>query len=257
MHLFVSGCPRSGTTALTRLLNLHPEIVVGLERYKGRYSQGFDLKPEMFSAEGFFDFQPADTNYQPAKSAEASAFYERARQKFAEAKFVGEKYPQFYRFYGPLFNNFPEAKIIFIVRNAVSVAQSWQRRSEDTSSWPAKNDARRSVSYWNDALAYTLAYSQIKKNTFTFVDFDQLFAAKEAGLFELFNWIGARLTPEMQAQIIHDAEPEFVRSATVLGRQISLGTEVLSDIARQTDPHLYEQALKIIQSQRAETPSTE
>ena len=33
-YLFVTGCPRSGTTALVELLASHYAIVIGMERYK-------------------------------------------------------------------------------------------------------------------------------------------------------------------------------------------------------------------------------
>jgi len=33
-YLFVAGCPRSGTTALVKILNSHDQIILGMERFK-------------------------------------------------------------------------------------------------------------------------------------------------------------------------------------------------------------------------------
>lgn len=252
-HLFVAGCPRSGTTALTRLLNLHPDIVIGLERYKTLFSRSYEVSPALFHEDRFFDFRKDDTTFAPGserRSEEATAFYDKARSKFPTAKFIGDKYPQFFRFYDRLFRKLPNARVIFIVRDPLYVAQSWQRRSEDSSGWPERNDARRAVQYWNDALAYTLAYTQIKKNAFVLVDYEQFFAARTDGLLELLGWIGADLAPAIKAQVIADAVPEFERSETVLAKPMDLPTNVVADVSLEADQNLYRRARKFIENQR-------
>jgi len=251
-HLFVAGCPRSGTTALTRLLNLHPEIVVGLERYKRIFGRRHDVKRDMFEEARFFDFREGDTDFAPGRArGDADAFYERAREKFPNARFVGDKYPQFFRFYAALFRAFPAAKVVFIARDPLRVAQSWQRRADDATSWPEKNDARRSVGYWNDALAYTLAYAQIKKHAFVFVDFDQFFKSKGKALIELFGRIGAAVTTETGARILADAQDEFARSGDVLDREITLPRAVREEVDANADRNLHGRVLRLIEAQSA------
>ena len=255
MHLFVSGCPRSGTTALTRLLNLHPRIVVGLERYKNVFGRQKFATKDMFEAERFFDFRSDDTNFLPQKSQQAKEFYENARAKFADAAFTGDKYPQFFRFYGGIFKNLPDAKVVFIFRDPAYVAQSWERRSADSSVWPTKNDARRAVSYWNDALAYTLAYTQIKKNAFTFVDYEQFFSGKEQSLLELFRLIGAEVTPAIEESATREAAGEFKRSQEVLARDLELNPALLSEIREDTDRNLYRRAQRVVEQQKMRASS--
>lgn len=251
-NLFVAGCPRSGTTALTRLLNLHPEVVVGLERFKGLYGKSREIDPELFSKDRFFEFHEGESNYVPAKSAEATAFYDNAKTKFDKAKFVGDKYPQFFRFYGPLFKSFPDAKIIFIFRDASFVAQSWQRRADDTSRWPADNDARKAVGYWNDALAYTLAYTQIKRNAFVFVEYNEFFSAKEAGLLDLFRRLGATMNPTIEAQLAESTVAEYARTETVFERGLDLPKDVSRFIKNNADINLYRRAKRILEVQQTD-----
>jgi len=251
--LFVAGCPRSGTTALARLLNLHPNIVVGLERYKRLYGREREVNPTLFAKERFFDFRNGETSFAPGigKGEEARTFYDRARDKFSNALFVGDKYPQFFRFYGGLFNNFADAKVVFIVRDPLYVAQSWQRRADDATDWPEKNDARRSVSYWNDALAYTLAYAQLKENAFIFVDYQQFFAAKERGLNELFSWIGAELSPRIEAEVALDAAHEFQRSEKVLAQEMNLDQDIQKEVNARAERDMYRHVLRTIAAQRS------
>ena len=65
--LFATGCPRSGNTALTRLLNAHDEIVMGSERYKYLLYEGrfWELTPELYAPPRYFDFRETDTNITP------------------------------------------------------------------------------------------------------------------------------------------------------------------------------------------------
>ncbi len=47
-YVFIAGCPRSGTSALTFLLNEHPTVAIGFERYKRLRAQ---LDPFHFTSE--------------------------------------------------------------------------------------------------------------------------------------------------------------------------------------------------------------
>lgn len=250
MNLFIAGCPRSGTTALTRLVNLHPEVVVGMERYKGLYSKREGFSADLFRRDRFFDYRDNDSSFLPSTNAKAATFYANADEKFDRAKFVGDKYPQFFRHYDVLFKNFPDAHVIFVFRNPYFVAQSWQRKAEDSTSWPSQNDSKRAASYWNDALAYTLAYRSMKTRSFTFVEYEDFFAAQTVGLFALLSRIGATMTPDLEAAIAPGSAREFAGSATVLEQPLSLPKDVVRGIRDRVDQTMHRRARRIAASDR-------
>jgi Sulfotransferase family len=150
--LFVAGCPRSGTSVLTRVLVAHPDIALGMERYNLRIAKRL-LRPEDFDARRFFDIQPGDTWY---KSFERlKLHYDKMRPKYEEAKYVGDKYPGAYEHYVSLVEHFPDVRFIFIVRNIFDVALSFEGRRARGDNWPADGGTEYAVARWNAAIGYT------------------------------------------------------------------------------------------------------
>lgn len=141
--LFIAGCARSGTTALTRLLNSHPDIFVGTELFRTEFSSQSDLfNKDLFHGD----------RYQ-GKLAEM-------KESTSTLRYIGDKFPAYYRNYDFLFSRFDKAKIIFIVRNIFDVAQSYKaRKIHPTNPW--KKGVRRAVKEWNESLESTLI--QLKK----------------------------------------------------------------------------------------------
>jgi Sulfotransferase family len=156
-YCFIFGCPRSGTTALTRLLNSHEAFVVGMERYKYHYSstQGrAALGPDFFEPGRYFDFRPEDTNITPSNERFAR-FYERARRRFdaATVVYVGDKVLATDPILDAIRENFPDPRFIFIYRDLFRVASSWEvrARNENDENWVAANDYRVAGERWQGA----------------------------------------------------------------------------------------------------------
>ena len=63
--LIVTGVARSGTTALGELLNAHPLVGLGIERFKFQFLREDNFSADLFTRERFFDFRPEDTNLIP------------------------------------------------------------------------------------------------------------------------------------------------------------------------------------------------
>lgn len=180
-YLFISGCDRSGTTALVRLLNQHEKIAVGMERYKGliNNSEKLDtLTPERFTKDNFFDIKDEETNIQ------WDYFYDPMKDKFDSSEYIGDKVPRYFQIYGHFEKNFPEAKHLFIIRDPFEVASSWKVRAQDVNdtTWLESNDVKRSVVVWNKSLE--AAYKVLKKGSLDMIviHYSELFSGSNKAL---------------------------------------------------------------------------
>lgn len=154
--LFITGCARSGTSALTELLGNHPAVVMGMERYGNFYDQAnLALSPEHFEKDRFFDLRPEDTFYSDFDLFHA--WDPGIRTKFDDAVYVGDKRPNIHRHYPALFGRFPGAVVYYIFRDVHAVAGSWEGRKAAGSDWPPDLDFAAAVSMWNESLQTTLA----------------------------------------------------------------------------------------------------
>jgi len=142
-YLFVCGCARSGTTAVTQLLNAHPYIAVGVERYRESLFKGHELSPDDFRKERFF-----------SQSFGHPRVYEHLQQKYDSVVYRGDKIPKLYEYFDQIARNFPEAKIVFIVRNIFDVALSFKVRANDPedTQWPSRRNVKKAVVEWNRSL---------------------------------------------------------------------------------------------------------
>jgi len=187
--LFVCGVPRSGTTALAKLLNFHPEVAIGIERYKkiALSPAGItEFVPELFSVERFFDFREADTN------VKADRDYAAMRAKYDSCLYVGDKVPRLYVVLPRLFKAFPSAKFIFITREIEAVAESWNKRAdnpEDTN-WPETNDFSRAVVEWNRANNIALRYAKEKADQFIVVSYEEIMRNNPSTVQALLGRLG-------------------------------------------------------------------
>lgn len=128
--LFICGCARSGTTALTRLFNAHPQINISIEKYQ-------------------IDF--VNTSF------ESIVFDRTAEDENLPVIFAGDKVPRFYKDYGKLFKAYPDSRVLFIFRNIFDVAESYKARQDnDKEAW--NKGVRRAVEEWNTSLVNTLEF---------------------------------------------------------------------------------------------------
>ena len=148
---FVFGCSRSGTTALTRLLNLHPEVAIGFERF-AKLAKSGQLSPDLFEAGRFADFRPEDSFWGETGWAD-TPWRQKVLDRYAGARIVGDKLPQLAGQMDQL-QRFPGAKVIFIVREPLGVAKSFNTRAMNPrDAWRPERDWRASVTEFNRAMA--------------------------------------------------------------------------------------------------------
>jgi hypothetical protein len=196
--LFICGCARSGTTALWRLMVSHPKIVLGVERYVLLGNQKWrSLTPELFEKEKFFDLQPKETFY---KSLSAHSYYEIARERFDDAQWIGDKIPHLFQKYDQVEAAIPGAHYIFIVRNIIDVAGSYQKRAE-TGSWKPARDYTRAVYDWQQSIETTLRFAAKRgvKNNVHIISYEELYL-QAADLRPLFAKLGLEVVPSVRAQ---------------------------------------------------------
>lgn len=189
--VFVCGVPRSGTTAFADLLNLHPQIVVGVERFKHlalRQASNPQFTPEVFTKSRFFDFRPDDTNIVRSYDAE----------KYESALWVGDKVPRYYRHARTIFDRFPGAVMFYIVRGPHAVARSWNERSKNPGdSWPETNNYVRAVEEWNRANRLALRLG--RDHPFHIVSYEDLFSGSAATITAALAKLELAPTAEMAA----------------------------------------------------------
>ncbi len=208
-HVFVIGCERSGTTPLVRLLGAHPNIALGMERYKFilremRTQRSPELlTPAHFERDRFLDFRPTDTNLVPPRFAE---FYARIEQRFdaGTITWAGDKVlpPDTFTTLA-LANHFPGARFVFTFRDLLRVASSFDVRAQDPEDpdWPARNDHEIAYRHWVEALDATDAL--VAK-----VGVERVFLVRPRRLYQrngemyraMFAFLGLDTDPSVDAQ---------------------------------------------------------
>jgi hypothetical protein len=191
-YCFVVGCPRSGTTELTRLLHAQPELVLGMERYRkllyalderGELDQ---FGPKMFQPERFLDFVLDDDRFRD--------HYRAAALRFAAGpvRYVGDKVPHTTSIVLALSRNFRNARFVFIYRDLERVASSYCRRARDPNDpWPRESTCEVAAEQWHEAFASGDALTAaIGEDRMFVVKYEQLFGGDRRVVDKMFAWLG-------------------------------------------------------------------
>lgn len=224
------GCPRSGTTALTVLLNSHPSVAVGIERYARRFLRSEFLDRSLYEPERFFGVKAGDTFYDDLDSFDPGAAALRA--KYGEALYRGDKIPMLFLRLPQLLDAFgDDARIIFIFRNPVDVAASFKQMQLDPNEvhWPKDSGVRDAVKNWNAAIQAALPYLDDRR--VQLVQYEALFQAGE-GLSGLFAYLRLEVEPATDATFaqLHRRSDELERK-----RERVLDYRDLDHIVREAD----------------------
>jgi hypothetical protein len=189
--LFVAGTARSGTSALTDLLNAHPAIVIGQERYFNLVSPGaYDrLTPDLFDDDRFLHPTPDEThNHQWRDNGEYVAHL---RDKLRRARIVGDKVPNYFARTEMLFERFPGSRMLLITRDPVRVADSWKRRMLDPADTTWHAGPEKAIEQWNIGQGAMLYLCQTLPDRVGMVVYERLFGGDARGLERLCDWLGA------------------------------------------------------------------
>ncbi len=233
MYLFVTGSPRSGTSALTELLSAHDEISLGMERYKKLYYLD-KVSREHFEKERFFSYDPEDTNVR-IEGGRYEAFYRSLKEKYSRSRFLGDKYPNLFRYYDKLANVFgDEHTVVYIVRDVFRVASSWNVRArKENDKWPLTNDYRAAVENWN--LANRLTLDSMRKGRRVIVaEYERLYRSEgdESYLETLLASIGVAPDAPLLAKY-REQIGEF--NATIENKPLTLDADEIAYIESLID----------------------
>ena len=152
--LFVAGPGRSGTTAFSRYLNQHEEILVCRERYKFIPKE---VTPDLFTFEKILDHQERETNL--PRQYHVDLLSKKDPEKL---KWIGDKTPGYVRTLRPLLRNNPGARFVVMYRPVEGVAESYDARSKDPNDgWlGGKNGFELGIRDWNIAMRKTREFIQ-------------------------------------------------------------------------------------------------
>jgi len=167
--LFVSGVGRSGTSALVNVLNAHPRVLIGQERFFKTIRRG-DLKPGHFDRARFLDVRTEDTHEDAGlklRGADPATRYD-------AAQIVGEKFPSLFRHFETIFTRFPEAQHLYIFRNPLSVIESYDaRHANPDDNW--KLTWQDGLDAWNESIGKVAALPPEMQAKFHLVRYETLY----------------------------------------------------------------------------------
>ncbi len=194
--LFICGCARSGTSALTKLIGAHEKIVLGMERYgKLENKDTFCLREEHFTPSRFLTLEKGDAFRKELKLN--PVMIDKLENQSYE--YIGDKKPNLFLVYEELFNTFSDVTVIFIYRNVYDVSESWNKRAIKGNNWPKQKNYKKAVFSWNKALMTTI--EQIKKGrNIICVNYEDIFA-KKVDLMSLYNKLGLDIDKSTQIQL--------------------------------------------------------
>jgi len=192
-HLFICGTPRSGTTALWRLIASDERIIIGVERYGNLFFKS-PLTPDLFTSERFCTIMKGDTFYQDLVAF--NPYYQNVAERFANASYVGDKIPMLYNYLDRLFANIPDAKVIFLLRNIIDVAASYEARANnvDDLSWKREKRTASAISDWRASLSVLKRY--IDDERVLPLVYEDFFVNNDK-LQMLYNFLGIKPTEQV------------------------------------------------------------
>jgi len=194
-HLFIAGCPRSGTSALVFLLNEHPQLAIGFERFKRVRAL---LDPFHFSEEQFFSPLLVECD------SRGPLMYARLRERWRTGKVLiaGDKVPLYTRVLPQLLGRFPQSRVVVLVRELPAVAASFARRAGDPADWwPSENDHRLAAQLWNEALERTREADAMGHSERIFLlPYEAFFGGEERWLSALLEFLDVSPTTRLRCE---------------------------------------------------------
>ncbi|MEP1328060.1 sulfotransferase [Pseudophaeobacter sp.] len=222
-RLFLSGTAHTDSSALVNILNQHNHIMMGQERYFNKFRND-SIRPDHFKKERFLDIREGDTH------AKGGLFCRPRGQRsahFDKVVYVGDKFPPMFRHLDHVLTEFPKAHHIYILRNPLSVAESYEARFQNPDDhWNL--DWRAGIQAWNDSVARIAALSEAQLQHFIFVQYEEIYAETRA-INALFTRLGlSNLEPEK-------LEPFVAKFAELNTKLVPRRDDIRMQVAQNAD----------------------
>jgi hypothetical protein len=227
--LFIGGCPRSGTTAATRMLNMDSRFVLGMERFKKTRKR---IEPFHFREEVFFNPVRAESDFLDTR------LYRRLHQRWPSpaVRYVGDKAPFYTYSLAHLQECFEDFRFVCLHRDPLRVADSYNARASDRSDpWPERNDHRLAIRHWNEALGALRAFDADGHAQRCFVlGYEPFFSGERAWLEALYRFLDLPLTEESEHAFETITDDWRARSS----RPLRLTDEMVDAVVEAKDQEL-------------------
>lgn len=255
--LFVSGCPRSGTTVMTTLLNWHDSVLVTQERYAPLLK--FDAAafgPGLFEPARMSEFRRGECGYTSfAAQREYSAHYANPKDFSAIGSYPirGDKITHLYRnverFEEPAWSGC-DIMLVHMIRKLDDVVSSYEtRRLDAADAWREGIDA--AIRDWTasveDIFRYTTATG--KRAKVGIVEYERLFSGEARdladGLARVYAFAGLELGEKQMEGVakVHKASKFFEKRRALHAEAVAEARRRISTETLHRFEQLREQGL--------------
>ena len=210
--IFIFGCPRSGTSLLSRIIDFHPQITIPFEshlyntfypwlEYYGDLNVPTNrqrLVKDILSTEVLKSWEPRLNKQQILAGIERNDFHGIVESvmsgwtKVQGKQRWGEKTPQHVFYWREILQAFPDMQVIHIVRDGRDVALSWKK---------ARFGPKHIYHLAKRWVCYTDKVEELKANlnadAFLEVKYEDLLSNSELVTKDICNFLGEDFTPQM------------------------------------------------------------
>lgn len=233
-YLFLSGCPRSGTTEIINVLNRHPAVAIGMERFKYVIRDRLqEYQQHLFEPDNLVRAAEEDTNILPRSPAMRN-HYALLKSKFevGGVVFVGDKLPFLFRHWETIEERFDSPLWIIMHRSPYAIAASYRRRARnpEDKAWTEDRDHRLGVQHWVESYRWMESMrGEIPDRVFV-CEYERFYSGDVDALAQVFGFLGLSVVPEVES---------YFRDTTAGWEQrAQRGVELTADEVEYVDNYL-------------------